>query len=98
MRYTSDDLLATTAITLGVGQMIVNLKHVYDTDDVRSYNLQSVYIGITASSLWLLYQYRHGANYTVVYTSFGLAAQLYLLQRISAKGKEAVKDEIHSIM
>lgn len=98
MKLQTDDLLATTAIALGVGQMLSHMKNVYEKDDVSSYDSTSVFIGITASSLWLLYQFRKGANYSAVYTSIGLAAQLYILQRISSKAKEETKKDIHSMM
>jgi hypothetical protein len=98
MKINTDDVLASSAVALGIWQMAINLQYLYYHDDVSSYNLQSVYIGILASSLWLLYHYRNGANYTAVYVSLGLALQLYVLQRISAKGTEAVKDDIYSIM
>jgi hypothetical protein len=98
MKLQTDDLLATTAIALGVGQMLAHMKNVYEKDDVSSYDATSVFIGITASSLWLLYQFRKGANYSAVYTSIGLVAQLYILQRISSKAKEETKKDIHSMI
>ena len=98
MKLYTDDLLATTAIALGVGQMFVHMKNVYEKDDVSSYSLSAVFIGISASSLWLLYQFRKGANYSAVYTSIGLVAQLYILQRISSKANDEAKKEIHSMM
>lgn len=98
MKVQTDDLLATTAIALGVGQMFSHMKNVYEKDDVSSYDLTTVFIGITASSLWLLYQFRKGANYSAVYTSIGLVAQLYILQRISSKAKDETRKEIHSMI
>lgn len=96
----TDDLLATTAIALGVGQLCLHMKNVYEKDDVSSYNFSAVFIGITASSLWLLYQFRKGANYSAVYTSIGLVAQLYILQRVLAKAKSKSKsnDETREAM
>lgn len=98
MKVQTDDLLATTAIALGVGQMFSHMKNVYEKDDVSSYDLTTVFIGITASSLWLLYQFRKGANYSAVYTSIGLVVQLYILQRISSKARDETRKDIYSMI
>jgi hypothetical protein len=82
-----DDFLAMSAISLGVGQILVHIKDVYVSDDVSSYSIQSVLIGITSSVLWLIYQARKGANYSVVYMSAFLVSQLYILQRLVSKLK-----------
>lgn len=83
----TDDFLAMSAISLGVGQILVHLKDVYVSDDVSSYSMQSILIGITSSVLWLIYQARKGANYSVVYMSAFLVSQLYILQRLVSKLK-----------
>jgi len=82
------NLLETTAIVLGMGQMFTSLKHVYVNDDVSSYDFSSVFIGIVASSLWITFHFRNGSNYSAAFTSIGLVAQLYILQRLLAKSKE----------
>jgi len=82
-----DDFLAMSAISLGVGQILVHIKDIYVTDDVSSYSIQSLLIGITSSVLWLVYQARKGANYSVVYMSAFLVSQLYILQRLVSKLK-----------
>lgn len=84
----TNELMVTVAIALGVGQMLVHAREVYIHDDVSSYNFPSVFIGITASSLWMVYQLNTGANYSAMYTSVGLVLQLYILQRLIAKAKE----------
>ena len=98
MKVTTDDLMATTAIALGVGQTMIHMNDVIITDDVSSYSFQTVFIGIVASSLWMLYQFRKGSNYSAVYSSAGLVAQLYILQRLLVKSKEETKKKIHSKM
>ena len=82
-----DDFLATSAISLGVGQILVHLKDVYVTDDVGSYSMSSILIGIISSVLWLIYQARKGANYSVAYISAFFVSQLYILQRLVSKLK-----------
>lgn len=96
MKLDANELLATTAIALGVGQMLQSLKEVHSTENMSAHNFQSLFIGIVASSLWLVYQYRKGANYSAVYTSIGLVVQLYILQRLLSKSKERAKKETHS--
>lgn len=82
------DILATVAIALGTGQMFIHGVDVFRTGDVSSYNLPSVFIGVAASLLWTLYQFKKdGMNYSVVYSGFGLAVQLYILQKLIAHKK-----------
>lgn len=85
MKVETNDMLAATAIALGVGQLLIHTKYVLETDDVSSYSVPNVLIGIIASILWLLVQYRTGANYSTIYTSMGLASQVYILHRVVSK-------------
>lgn len=91
MKLDYDSMLVMTAMTLGVGQMGVSIKEVYMNDNIESYNFQSVFIGIIASSLWMVYMFRKGANYSAVYMSGGLVLQLYILQKLLSKSR-AKKD------
>jgi hypothetical protein len=91
MKLDYDSMLVMTAMTLGVGQMGVSIKEVYMKDNIESYNFQSVFIGIIASSLWMVYMFRKGANYSAVYMSAGLVLQLYILQKLLSKSR-AKKD------
>lgn len=87
MKLQSEDFIATTAVALGTGQLLVHMVDVYKRDDVSSYNYPSLLIGITGSLLWTVYQIRKGANYSAVYSAAGLIAQLYILQRLLANRK-----------
>lgn len=91
MKLQSQDLLATTAIALGTGQLLVQMLEVHNSKDLSSYSYPSLLIGITASLLWTLYQVQKGANYSAVYSSFGLVIQLYILQRLIASRKKKTK-------
>lgn len=83
MKLKSTDLLATTAVALGTGQMFIHAFDVYRTGDVSTYSFPSVFVGVSASLLWTLYQFnKDGVNYSVVYSGFGLALQLYILQKL----------------
>lgn len=83
MKLKSTDLLATTAVALGTGQMFIHAFDVYRTGDVSTYSFPSVFIGVSASLMWTLYQFnKDGVNYSVVYSGFGLVLQLYILQKL----------------
>ena len=83
MKLKSNDLLATTAVALGTGQMMIHGLKVYKSGDVSSYSFPTVLIGVAASLLWTTYQFnRDGMNQSVVYSGFGLAIQLYILQKL----------------
>ena len=79
----TDGLIATSAISIGVAQMMLRLFTVkQEKIDVNTYPL--LYSGIVASILWSLYQYRIGANYSVVYSILGLFVQLYILHELKS--------------
>lgn len=84
----TDDMLAGAALSLGVGQLILSMKNIYEKDDVSSYTVPYLTVGIIGSFLWLTVQYRTGANYSSVYTSMALISQLYILQRVVSKLKD----------
>ena len=79
--------IAGAALALGLTQMMINMKNIYETDDVSSFTYPYVLLGISASTMWLVYQFRKGSNYSVVYSSVALLSQLYILQRLSSKEK-----------
>ena len=87
MVITADQWIATAAVSLGISQIALNMKNVYENDDVSSYSIDFVLVGILSSTLWLTYQYRIGANYSAVYTSIFLVSQIYILQRLLSKLK-----------
>lgn len=89
----TDDLIAATAISIGVGQMMLRLNTVkFEKVDNTTYPM--LYSGIIASILWCLYQYRKGANYSAVYSILGLVVQLYILLELSSKDRN--KEKIQS--
>lgn len=80
-----DEIISSVAIGLGFIQLYQKLQNV-DEIDISAKN--TILLGISASVLWLIYQYRkHGINMTTIYTSAGLLVQLYLLNRILLKEK-----------
>ena len=86
-----DDILALSAVSLGTFQLIVSFSDLLKTDNVESYTIPYVLLGLLSSSLWIIYQYKKGANYSVIYSSFGFLIQLYILARLHSKVKTRVK-------
>ena len=84
---TTNDTLAGLALSLGVTQMAMSMKWVYEKDDVSAFSIPYLTAGIVASILWLTVQYRTGANYSSIYTSMALLSQLYILHRVISKLK-----------
>jgi uncharacterized protein with PQ loop repeat len=96
MKLKGTDLMATTAIALGTGQLLVHALDVYKSKDLSSYSFPSVFIGVSASLLWTLYQFnKEGMNYSVVYSGFGLAVQLYILQKLINHKNNPTTDDRH---
>lgn len=69
------DVDAAVAVSIGLYQMYDEFKN----SDTRRSTKKYIYLSITASLLWLSYQYRKGANLSVVYTGLGLLLNLYIL-------------------
>lgn len=87
MVFTTNQWIAIAAVSLSISQIALNMKNVYEKDDVSSYSVNYVLAGILSSTLWLTYQYRIGANYSAAYTSIFLVSQIYILQRLLSKLK-----------
>jgi len=88
----TDDKIAFIAIVIGLAQMTMLTKKIMNTDDISYYSYDYVLLGIAASTLWIIYQYRKGSNFSVVYSTAGLFLGLYILQRL-LKEKRTKKEE-----
>jgi len=82
MKMDTDDKIAFIAIVIGLAQMMMHFKRVYNADDLSYYSIQYVVAGISASLLWIIYQYRKGANFSVLYSTAGLLLGMYTLQKV----------------
>ena len=69
------DIDAAAAVTIGLYQMYDQYKN----SDTRGTTKKYIYLSILASTLWLTYQYRKGANFSALYTGVGLLLNLYIL-------------------
>ena len=72
--------------------MIMHFNKIYNSDDLSFYSIQYVVAGISASLLWMVYQYRKGANFSVMYSTAGLLLGMYTLQKV-LKDKRSKKVE-----
>lgn len=88
----TDDKIAFVAIVIGLAQMVMLVNKLINTDDISYYSVNYVVAGIMASILWIIYQYRKGANFSVVYSTAGLFIGLYILQRILKEKKDNKKE------
>ena len=96
MKLKGVDFMATAAIAMGTGQLMIHGIDVYNSKDLSSYSFPSVLIGVSASLLWTLYQFnKEGMNYSVVYSGFGLVIQIYILQKLlfSRRGQQRTSTE-----
>tara|TARA_Y100000401_G_scaffold58454_1_gene46277 strand:+ start:3740 stop:4012 length:273 start_codon:yes stop_codon:yes gene_type:complete len=88
----TDDKIAFVAIVIGLAQMLMLVNKLINTDDISYYSVNYVVAGIMASILWIIYQYRKGANFSVVYSTAGLFIGLYILQRVLKEKKDNKKE------
>ncbi|ABY27830.1 hypothetical protein OtV5_047c [Ostreococcus tauri virus OtV5] len=85
---------AVAAIAFGIG-FIQMYQDYMRSDEMDAKSKNAVLLSLLASCLWLIYQYRqYGMNFTVAYTTLGLALQLYLLNKILVKENEKNEDKI----
>ena len=85
-----NDLIAGSALTLGMIQMIVRAINV-DEYTVGKHTKSFMYMSILANILWLTYQYRKGSNYSAIYSSVALLSQLYILYKVSSTERSREK-------
>ena len=78
----TDDKIAFVAILIGLGQMSMLTNKLINTKDISYYSTEYIVMGIFASILWTIYQYRKGSNFSVIYSSASLFLGLYILQRL----------------
>jgi len=83
------DIDAAAAVAIGLYQMYDHFSEISRSGDTRGITKKYIYLSITASTLWLTYQYRKGANFSVIYTGIGLLLNLYILN-LKEKDKEAI--------
>ena len=90
MTVKSDDFIAGSAITLGISQMVLRAINAKDYE-VGENTYMYLYMGILASILWLIYQYKKGSNYSALYSIIGLFSQLYILYKVSSTERSREK-------
>lgn len=90
MVFDTNNMLAGSAILLGVTQMVINIINV-DDYKINKHTHTYLYLGILASSTWLIYQYRKGANYSALYSTIALLSQLFILHKVNSKERERVE-------
>ena len=78
----TDDKIAFIAIIIGLTQMLMLVKKLLNTEDISYYSMEYVTFGIISSSLWTVYQYRKGSNFSVLYSTAGLLLGMYTLQKV----------------
>ena len=83
----TNTVLAGSAILMGMSQMVINIINV-DDYKINKHTHTYLYLGILASSTWLIYQYRNGANYSALYSTIALLSQLFILHRVNSKERE----------
>lgn len=93
----TDELIPFVAISIGLSHMIYHFKKVQEMDDLSYYSIEYTLSGILASVLWIMYQYKKGANYSVAYSGLGLFFSLYLFKRVlKDRADKSEKYYVHS--
>jgi len=87
-----DLALPIAALGIGVFQMYQTFDKIRKTGDLTGHSRNYVILSIVASIFWFVYQIRRsGVNFTLTYTTLGLALQIYILREILIKGKKVKK-------
>jgi len=88
-----NDLIAGSALTLGMIQMIIHAINT-GTSPVDEHTMYLLYMGIIGNILWMTYQYRKGENYSVMYSTVALLSQLYILYKVSSTERSREKQSL----
>jgi hypothetical protein len=91
-----NDKIAFTAVMVGMVQLLMLGKKIKNTEDLSYYSFDYIILGIISSTLWIIYQYRKGSNFSVLYSSAGLLLSLYILKRL-LKDRKIKKEKYPSI-
>jgi len=91
-----NDKIAFTAVMIGMVQLLMLGKKIKNTEDLSYYSFDYIILGIISSTLWIIYQYRKGSNFSVLYSSAGLLLSLYILKRL-LKDRKIKKEKYPSI-
>jgi hypothetical protein len=84
-----DVTLPMAAFGIGTFQMYQTFNKIKKTGDLSGHKRNYVILSIIASVFWFIYQFRRsGANFTLAYTTLGLALEIYILREILIKGKK----------
>ena len=84
-----DITLPMAAFGIGTFQMYQTFNKIKKTGDLSGHKLNYVILSIVASVFWFIYQLRRsGANFTLAYTTLGLALEIYILREIIRSGKK----------
>ena len=84
-----DITLPVAAFGIGTFQMYQTFNKIKTTGDLSGHKRNYVILSIIASVFWFIYQIRRsGANFTLAYTTLGLALEIYILREILIKGKK----------
>ena len=84
----TDSTIAFSAILIGMTQMAFNFNDIRYTTDFSNYRFEYTILGIIGSSLWSIYQYRKGSNFSAVYSGSAVILGFYILHRILKNKKE----------
>ena len=84
-----DITLPMAAFGIGTFQMYQTFNKIKKTGDLSGHKRNYVILSIVASVFWFIYQLRRsGANFTLAYTTLGLALEIYILHEILRSGKK----------
>jgi lipid-A-disaccharide synthase-like uncharacterized protein len=91
---TNSEHLATIAIGIGLYQMINHFKKVYksEPEELNYYSIEYVFLGVIASLLWTVYQFRKGSNISVVYSTASLFLSMYTLLKMLKNTPDTKKE------
>ena len=78
----TDERIAFVAIVLGLTQLVMLAKKIHEAEDISYYSVEYIVVGMLVSLLWVIYQYRKGSNFSVIYSSSGLFLGMYTLKKL----------------
>jgi uncharacterized protein with PQ loop repeat len=84
----TEKVIALCADGISLYSMYPQFKKLWDTGDTSSYSRASVYLGLLASTLWLIYYILRKTYTPLLLVVLGISFDFYILYKLQTKNQE----------
>lgn len=88
MIVATEQVISLCADGISLYSMYPQFKKLWDTGDTSSYSRASVYLGLFASTLWLIYYIRRKTYTPLLLVALGISFDFYILYKLQSQNQE----------